>query len=95
METLLLECQNLECEPDALLVQLEVRTVKLSMWQCPKCRYVYFYRHTEQQLSEGREAKTINDGLLMPRLVSFSALEAFDKHGRWNVTFNTGPQPLR
>jgi RNase P subunit RPR2 len=57
VEPLILKCNNLLCDPATLLVQLEVRTVKLSMWRCPKCRYVYFYSHTEQQLSEGLKPK--------------------------------------
>ena len=28
------------------------------IWQCPKCKFVYFYSHTEQTLSEGLRPKT-------------------------------------
>jgi hypothetical protein len=29
----------------------------MSMWQCPKCKFVYFYNHTNDTLSEGLKAK--------------------------------------
>jgi hypothetical protein len=61
VERLILKCQNPECEPDTELHQFEVRTVRMSMWTCPKCKFVYFYNHTEDTLSEGLKPKSSSD----------------------------------
>jgi transposase-like protein len=57
VEPLVFKCQNPQCHSDTDLSQLGVRTVKMSMWQCPKCQFVYFYSHTEETLSEGLKPK--------------------------------------
>lgn len=50
VEPLVLKCQNPECVPDTDLRQFDVRTVRTSLWQCPLCKYIYFYNHIEETL---------------------------------------------
>lgn len=54
----ILKCQNPKCEPDTELHRFEISTVHMSMWECPKCKTVYFFSHADQQLSEGIRPKS-------------------------------------
>jgi hypothetical protein len=57
MESPILKCKNPKCDPGAKLRQFEVRSAKMSIWQCPRCRFLYFYHHVEKLLSEGLKPK--------------------------------------
>ena len=58
METVVLNCRNPDCEPDTTLRECGVRTDTLSMWECPKCKFVYFYYHVDETLSDGVKPKS-------------------------------------
>ena len=51
MDQLVLKCRNPECDPNTDLIRFEISTAKMSMWECPKCKSVYFFSHADKQLS--------------------------------------------